>query len=451
MSESRLTRRDLLRVSTLATGAVALAACTGATPSSAPAATAVPVVTMAPVAASVGGAVSMWTFPMTEDDMGQIWNPLTTRFKEAYPDISVNVELVPWGGRREKMLTAYAGGEAPDMAYLNVVDISLWGTNAVLMPLDDMIPTESWDDMSGNLIEGLTWDGERLMFPASIFFYARLYNKGLFAEVGLDPETPPATWGDLRVMGAAAKAKDYFLTNISTMTWDHQMITPLWQAGGRLFNEDFTKVQLDSEAAFDTWSLEADMFKNGWVPKEGAVGSDAEASATAATNFWVTQEQILSGNGNADNTVNTQSQAPEIDFGLCPTLKHKRQVVMADGASWAIFKDRPEIDPVAKWLLWLIEPEQQAFYCSACKILPSRVSAMPYWKAEPMVREFCELHLPYIELTGDATHFFQEGKVICAPYRQAAALGLSTVEEALAGAQAEFQTAVDEWNEKRNS
>ncbi len=298
-------RRSLLKASVLTVGATALAACAGATPAAGtqPEATTAPAAE-APAAASVSGTVRMWEFPHTEDDMAQIWNPLAAKFNEEFPDINVEVEVLPWGGRREKMLTAYAGGEAPDLAYVNIDTMSLFGTNGVLLPLDDMIPQETWDDMAGNLTEGLTWEGERLMFPCFIYFYGYIYNKGLFEESGLDPETPPATWDDLRVMAEAGRAQDYFLTTANTMSWDTPMITNLWQAGGRLFNDDFTKVQLDTEAAFDTWSLEADLFKNGWVPKEGAVGSEAEASSSSATDYWITGQQMLSGSTSSIITTN---------------------------------------------------------------------------------------------------------------------------------------------------
>ncbi len=446
------TRRSLLQAGVMTAGAAALAACAGAT-SPAPAAqseaTTAPAAE-APAAAAVTGQVRMWEFPHTEDDMAQIWTPLLEKFNADNPDITVNVEILPWGGRREAMLTAYAGGEAPDIAYVNIDTMSLFGTNGVLMPLQDMIPQEVWDDMSGNLTDGLTWEGDRLMYPAFIYFYGRLYNKGLFAECGLDVDAPPATWDDMRTYGAAAAAKEYFLTNLSTIAWDTEMISSLWQAGGRLFNEDFTKVQLDTEAAFDSWSFEADMFKNNWVPREGAVGSEAEAGGATATDYWITGKQLLSHADTALITTNTKTQAPEIDFGLSPTLQHKRQVVLTTGACWGVFKDRPAIDPVAKWLLWLIGPEPQGFYGSVTNNIPGRLAAMSYWEADETIRAFGELHLPYGELNGDATHFWQEGKVICAPYRQAAALGLSSVEEALAGAQAEFQAELDDYNAKQS-
>ncbi len=125
-------------------------------------------VTAAP--SSVTGDLRMWVFPQGENDMDLLWSPLQARFADDYPNINVAVELLPWGGRREKMLTAFAAGEAPDVAYVNTDTLSLFGTNDVLAPLDDIISAEAWGDLYGDLEAGLTWEGKRVMFPALLIW-----------------------------------------------------------------------------------------------------------------------------------------------------------------------------------------------------------------------------------------------------------------------------------------
>ena len=166
-TDRKLNRRTLLRVAGVAGGAAVLAAC-GATPTpqvvketvvvtqevekvvketvvvegTPQVVTETVVVTAAaPVAGSdMAGNVSMWVFPLTENDTDALWTPLISRFGETYPNIKVGVELLPWYGRREKMLTAFAAGQPPDMAYVNTDTISLFGQNDVLAPLEDVIP-----------------------------------------------------------------------------------------------------------------------------------------------------------------------------------------------------------------------------------------------------------------------------------------------------------------------
>ncbi len=402
-----------------------------------------------PTPSAIAGSVKMWVFPLTENDMDALWNPLLSRFASDYPNIKVNIELLPWGGRREKMLTAFAAGEAPDIAYVNTDTLSLFGTNDVLLPLDDVIPKEAWDDLFGDLQRGLMWEGKRLMYPTLLIGTGYLYNKKLFQEIGWDPEKPPETWDDIRKLGADSKAKGYWLTTWNTINWGDCWVTPLWQAGGNVYSEDLTKVLLDTDPAYETLSFIVELFQNEWVPKEGAVGSEAEAQAVAAINYWIEGKSTLSGVGNPNITTNTKQQNPDIDFGICPTWKNKKQVQLGGGGCWGIFKGTKEPEAVQAWLLWLIEPEQQGFYGSVTKFAPPRKSAWDYWAAEPLPKKFVEVRLPYLAMNQDSSYFWQEGKTTCAPYFQAAVLGYQTVEEALKGAQQDLQAIVDEWNAKR--
>lgn len=405
-------------------------------------------VTAAP--STLSGEVKMWVFPMGENDMDSLWTPLSARFNDQYPNVTLSIELLPWGGRREKMLTAFAAGEAPDMAYVNTDTLSLFGTNDVLMPLDDVIPAETWDDLYGNLLGGLLWEGKRLMFPALLIGTGHLYNKGLFSEIGMDPESPPETWDDVLALGEASKAAGYFTTAWNTMDWGNCWVTMIWQAGGNVYSEDLTKVLLDTDAAYETLNFSVQLFQNEYVPKEGAVGSDAEASAASAVDYWIEGKSTMSGWGNPSITTNTRDQNPDIDFGLAPIWKNKRQVCLGGAGCWGVFKTTKDPQLTSAWLNWLIEPEQQGFYGSVTKFAPPRQSAWDYWAAEPLPKQFVEMRINLLEMNQDSSYFWQEGKVTCAPYFQAAVLGYQPVEEALAGAQADLQAIVDEWNASRS-
>ena len=476
-SDRKLNRRSLLRIAGATGGVVALAAC-GATPTPQVIKETVVVtqevekvvekevtkivegtpqvvketvvvekaVTAAP--SDISGQIRLWTFPMTDDDQTLIWTPLNERFKEAYPKIEVSVEILPWSGRREKMLTAYAAGQQPEIAYVNTDTLSLFGTNDVLVPLDDIVPQEAWDDLPGSLDAGLAWEGKRLMYPNGLSGSGYLNNKGLFTEIGWDPENPPFTWDEVRNLGADSKTKGYYLTSVQTTQWQ-TWVELMWQAGGNVYSADLTKVQMTSDAAHDTLQFLVDWFQNGWVPKEGAVGTEEAADAAAATNYWITGKQTLTGLAEVTITTNTRSQAPDLDFGYVPTWKYKRQVQMAVVACWGMFKNSKAAQAAQAWLLWMIAPEQQGFYSSVSKESPPRRSAWQYWVAEPEPRKFTEIHLPYMEMNQDSSYFWQEGKVTCAPQFQAAVLGMKTVDQALNDAQTDLQKIVDDWNAKR--
>ena len=81
------------------------------------------------------------------------------------PNVEVKVEILPWGGRREKMLTAYAGGENPDMALMQNDMLSLMGINGVLTPLGDLISQERLDEIPERIVEGISWGDSMIFMP----------------------------------------------------------------------------------------------------------------------------------------------------------------------------------------------------------------------------------------------------------------------------------------------
>ena len=58
-----------------------------------------------------------------------------------------------------------------------------------------------------HIMDTVTFDGEQWGIPTAFSTKALFWNKGLFAEAGLDPETPPATWEELYDMGKTIKDK----------------------------------------------------------------------------------------------------------------------------------------------------------------------------------------------------------------------------------------------------
>lgn len=52
--------------------------------------------------------VTQWSFPLLANEMEVLWKPLIEKFEAQNPDIEIKVEILPWGGRAEKLLTAVA-------------------------------------------------------------------------------------------------------------------------------------------------------------------------------------------------------------------------------------------------------------------------------------------------------------------------------------------------------
>ena len=402
------------------------------------------VVVTATPAPQVAGTLDAWTFPLTQDDQANLWKPLMAKFQQQYSKINPKVEVLPWSGRREKMLAAFAAGAPPDVAYINSDSISLFGSQNVLQDMGTLIPQDVWADMPESVTKsGITWKGKKLFAPSGLYGDSALANTALLSELGYKPDQTTFTWQDVLDLGTKAKPKSLFATSVSTVNWE-SFVQTVWQAGGNIFSDDVTKVQLDQQPAHDALTFWVSLFQNGLVPKEGALGSEQEGSV-AAVDYFYTNKQVISGLADAVYTTQTVKQAPNLKFSILTPLKNKQQFGLSNSDGWGIFNKSKNTDATATWVNFLMEPENLGFYCSVAGEDPSRNAAQAFWIADPNAKNFTTITRPFWHTNQDANYFWQEAKTTTAPHFQAAVLGKAPVEQALADATKELQKIVDDF------
>lgn len=120
------------------------------------------------------------------------------QFEEEYPNIDVTLTAYDFSSLfGPRLRTAIAAKEGPDVVSMygdGFVQSS--GYEVALRPLYDLITPQFRERLT--LIEG--WeqvDPSLHALPYGAYGYVWYYNKELFQEAGLDPETPPETWDQL--------------------------------------------------------------------------------------------------------------------------------------------------------------------------------------------------------------------------------------------------------------
>ncbi|ASM74342.1 MULTISPECIES: ABC transporter substrate-binding protein [Roseobacteraceae] len=94
------------------------------------------------------------------------------------------------------------------------------------------------------------------------------YNRAIFAEAGLDPETPPTTWAEFLAAGKTITEKTGKPggAHLHASMGDYGTMVMVTNAGATYLNADGTKAEFDSPegiAALQNWQ---DMAKNGMMP-----------------------------------------------------------------------------------------------------------------------------------------------------------------------------------------
>ena len=124
------------------------------------------------------------------------------QFEDLNPDIDVIGVEYEWEG--PTFAVQLAGGSLPDVFTVPFTDSKTLLENGQLMDVTDEIEELGYTDSFNPIIlDGVTdSDGKIFGFPRQAYAMGLHYNRTLFEEAGLDPDSPPTTWDEVR---AAAK------------------------------------------------------------------------------------------------------------------------------------------------------------------------------------------------------------------------------------------------------
>lgn len=195
--------------------------------------------------------LKVWMPPFgSEDTMDKaFWEEKLKPFGEAN-NVTISVEIIPWGNYEEKYLTAITAGTGPDVGYMYIPMIADYIKLGAIDPLDSYITAED----KANYIYldlGMT-NGKQYGFPFIVGNPRVLMcNMDILGKSGF--KAPPKTWDELVTMGQKIAADDPKIYPF-LQEWAEPAIgalnsiyyTYLWSAGGDLFKADGSAVDYNS-------------------------------------------------------------------------------------------------------------------------------------------------------------------------------------------------------------
>jgi len=173
------------------------------------------------------------------------------QFEEEHPNITVELQNAPAEGASTKLTTQIAGGNPPDVAWLNASDTADFGSRDALVNLDDYIARSDIikpDDYVDAFKTFVTYEDSWYGLPLQGETTGLFYRTDLFEEAGIDG--PPATWEEFE---AAAETltipeENQYGFEIFASEAAYYWYPWLYQAGGDLLSED-GEILFDSEEA----------------------------------------------------------------------------------------------------------------------------------------------------------------------------------------------------------
>jgi multiple sugar transport system substrate-binding protein len=327
------------------------------------------------------GEITVWAMG-TE---GEKLSGLAKDFEVANPGAKVTVTAIPWDAAHDKIATAIAGRQTPDVSLVGTTYMAEFAKSGALDPTPSIIDRGrffggGWDTTVVNGTSyGVPWYVEtRLLY----------YRTDLAERAGVKP---PANWSELTAFATAVKTKSGAKWGLNLQaggqgTW--QTFMPFaWQAGGSITDESGKKFTLDSPAMVKALEYYQSFFSAQLSPatllrpgelEQGFVDGSFGAFFSGPWHLGLIKEQ-----GGAGFTGK---------WAVARMPKEATGTSFVGGGDLAVFKDARNRDAAWKFVQYLTRPEVQVKWYGEVGDLPSVKDA---WQdhtlsADPMLRTFGE-------------------------------------------------------------
>ncbi|HWV24081.1 MAG TPA: extracellular solute-binding protein [Thermomicrobiales bacterium] len=189
----------------------------------------------------VSGTVVYWsTYNTVSPEYQVLTEQVIPGFNARYPNVEIKAQAIPDADMRQKLLTAAAGGETPDVARMDIVQVPEFAEMGALAAIDDLIP--DFASYAERFFQGPlatnTFQGKHYGIPLDTNTRVIFYNPAVLEEAGVsEPPTTFDAFNDAAVK--IAEAGKFAYSEGGTGAWN--MLPWIWSNGGGITNEDYTQ------------------------------------------------------------------------------------------------------------------------------------------------------------------------------------------------------------------
>lgn len=383
-----LTRRSLLK----GTGAAGAAVAAGAL---------APKVFTSPVAAQDDKVkLSVWKAPHTPDDQ-KFFDEKLAAYAAEHPNVEIEYRVTPWETWQETYTAAFAGSDPPDISYMVNSFFPKFADADALVPLSGIEGADiaaDWQPLYDSAIWSLgERNGEAYGLPFLQSGISLVWNKKLFEEAGLDPETPPKTWEELREFAKKLTKEDgsqwgYGIMDNTTGEMLNFVPVPIVNYGGPLATDDDSEWLAHGEGYEEGLQLQIDMIQTDkTAPPLGTfVGHDIDKAfldgkIAMALSYGSFLQPLL-------------KDYPDFEMGVAMPPAGPVNDLSLGGVGYWMMAEETE-DKAAAWDLmqYLSSAEIATEYAQLSNLFASRTDINPF-EGDALTEAFAETQKNYMRL-----------------------------------------------------
>jgi len=326
--------------------------------------------TAVPVPSS-GSNLVWWTTeafaPSSETAAGQILTDQVAGFVSMNPDVSLQPIIKAAhgkGGILDFLRTASAAAPSvlPDVVTMDTRDLASAVPRQLLQPLAGLLPSELRQDLFPFAVQVGQFQDQWIAVQFEADLQHLVYRQDSVPQ-------PPLTWSEL-LTGQATYL--FPVAGSDDIVSDASLI--LYLGAGGPYDQSSRLLALSEQPLLDLLTFYRDASRRQLIRPDALAVNNIEAS-------WVA---FKSGSGDMTNALVSRylvdrTAFPDLGYGAIPTSQGGTVTL---GSGWAlaiVTKDPARQAAAARFVEWLLMPENNAAWARASGYLPTRRSAMPSW------------------------------------------------------------------------
>ncbi|WP_191413767.1 extracellular solute-binding protein [Salinibacterium sp. ZJ450] len=220
-----------------------------------------------PGATDISGTVTFWhAYSADSPEVATLDDVIIPAFEDKFPEVDVKSVPVPYDDLHQKLITAVAGDQLPDLVRADIGWVPELAELGVLVPLSEEMP--DFQEIADNTYPGSLatnkWKDAYFGLPLDTNTRVLLYNSDALEAAGVEV---PTTVDEL--LDAAPALKDsgaFAFADNGASGWN--VLPWIWSAGGDIVNDDVTKASgyINSPESIEGVQTLVDLYEQGYLP-----------------------------------------------------------------------------------------------------------------------------------------------------------------------------------------
>ena len=290
-------------------------------------------------------------------------------FEKLHPGLTIRLEVTGSGAQYYQQIdTRLAGRQAPDVFRVQYQQIGRYASARALVDLGGKFDAAAF---APAFVQAVTYKGHVYAMPHHTDTFALYYNRDMLRKIGVQaPATLDESWSWTQFIGVARRLKqDAGAPYGFACAWQngtaYRWLPFLYQHGGRLLGDDFTKARLADPAGIETIAWTQSWFNDKLVPPGTSIKSNE-------------QTQNLFANGTIGMLMGGDWQIPFLDKNMKAewgVTFMPRDVAMASdlgGNCLAVTRDAKDRELATELVAFLASEAQMREFITRAQFLPVR-------------------------------------------------------------------------------